>query len=427
MGRARGANASLALAFESTYGVPPASGFFRTPFTSINLGEEQGLIPSDLLGFGRDPQQPGRAEVDAVGDAGVPLCARNIGLWLKLLLGAPTTTAGIAATGSYTFSAQPANSATITVGGQAFTFVTGTPTANQIKIGATLAETIANAVVALNASVVAGVAVATYRADANVIRITYDTLGTSGNAMTIVAGSSPASNATASGATLSGGAASGAYNHVFVSGAQDLPSASLQIGMPEVPRFAMNWGVKANTLAIPLQRSGLANATIGMIGQGETGYTTNQAGTPTELALARFSQFSGLIRRNGVPIGDLVSGAFNLGNGLDPVPSLRGDGRIGGVDEGALTVTGQAGIRFGSTELQIQAENGDVCELEHAWSIPNSVFALRAVAHQVYLPRAKMPITGPGGVQADYPWQGAEHPTLGRTATVTLVNDVANY
>lgn len=429
MPRARGANALMAIGFEIDPGVPPASGFHLVPFVSANLGETQGLVASDVLGFGRDPQQPGRDVIENAGDVVVPMCARNIGYWLKMLFGDPTTTAGLAATGSLTFSAQPANNATITIGGQAFTFVSGTPTANQIKIGATLAETIGHAVRTLNASVVAGVAAATYRGDARGARIdiSHDAIGTSGNAMTLAAGSSPASNATVSGSTLAGGSASGAYNHVFITGAQTLPSASIEVGMPEVPSFGMNWGIKANTLGIPLQRGGNLNATLGLIGQGETRAGSTAAGTPDALDMMRFSSFAGLARRLGVPIGDLVSGQFNVSNGLDPVPAIRGDGRISGVDEGMLAVTGQVGVRYSGQEFQDLAENGAATELEFGWTIPNTIFALRSLVHSVYLPKSKLPITGPTGIQADYAWQAAEAPGLGRTATITLVNDVASY
>ena len=61
MARARGANAVMAGAFETTYGTAPLSGFKKLPFVSAALGDEQGLIASDLLGYGREPLPPSHA------------------------------------------------------------------------------------------------------------------------------------------------------------------------------------------------------------------------------------------------------------------------------------------------------------------------------------------------------------------------------
>ena len=58
MARAQGARAQMALAFETVYGTPPASGYTRMPFASTSLGSEQPLISSELLGYGRDPSAP---------------------------------------------------------------------------------------------------------------------------------------------------------------------------------------------------------------------------------------------------------------------------------------------------------------------------------------------------------------------------------
>jgi len=52
MARAHGARAQMALAFETTYGTPPASGYTRMPFASTTLGAEQPLLNSELLGYG---------------------------------------------------------------------------------------------------------------------------------------------------------------------------------------------------------------------------------------------------------------------------------------------------------------------------------------------------------------------------------------
>ena len=92
MARAQGARALMALAFETTYGTPPASGFTRMPFASTSLGAEQPLLNSELLGYGRDPLAPIKDAVTADGDVVVPLDAEAFGFWLKAAFGDPTTT-----------------------------------------------------------------------------------------------------------------------------------------------------------------------------------------------------------------------------------------------------------------------------------------------------------------------------------------------
>ena len=92
MARAHGARAQMALAFETTYGTAPTTGFRVVPFVSTTLGSEQPLIASELLGQGRDPLAPIKDAVTADGDVVVPLDVENFGLWLKAAFGAPTTT-----------------------------------------------------------------------------------------------------------------------------------------------------------------------------------------------------------------------------------------------------------------------------------------------------------------------------------------------
>ena len=42
-------------------------------------------------------------------------------------------------------------------------------------------------------------------------------------------------------------------------------------------------------------------------------------------------------------------------------------------------------------------------------------------------PKVKMPVQGPAGIQGAFSWKAAKDPTLNKTCTVTLVNDVASY
>jgi len=422
MARATGARAQMALAFETVYGTPPASGYTKMPFATTSLGSEQPLLDSELLGYGRDPLAPIKDAVTADGDVVVPIDAAGFGFWLKAAFGAPVTTGTVAATGSITFSAQPLANSTVTINGTVFTFVASGATGNQVNIGATLAATMTALAVALNASVITGVAKATYTGTATALTMVHDVLGTTGNSFTLAASTSPASNGTVSGATLSGGANS----HTFQSGSWTLPSMSIETGMPEVPRFAMYSGCVLDKLAWQVQRSGLLTATASLVAQDETVASSTAAGTLAALALQRFGHFNGAITRNGAALGNIVSADVAYANNLDRIETIRSDGQIDGADPGMASLSGKIEVRFADSTLVDQAINGDPAELVFTYSLSASA-SFTFTAHAVYLPRPRIEIAGPKGVQATFDWQAALAVSPARMCTAVLVNSIASY
>ena len=105
MARAQGARAQMALAFETTYGTSPTSGYTKMPFATASLGAEQPLLSNELLGYGRDPLAPIKDAVTADGSVVVPIDAEAFGLWLKAAFGDPATTG----TGPYTHAFSSGN------------------------------------------------------------------------------------------------------------------------------------------------------------------------------------------------------------------------------------------------------------------------------------------------------------------------------
>lgn len=312
MARAYGSRAQMALAFESAYGVAPASGFTRMPFASTALGAEQPLIDNELLGFGRDPLAPIKDAVTADGDVVIAIDAENFGTWLKAAFGDPATT-----------------------------------------------------------------------------------------------GTDP-------------------FTHEFVSGSFVLPSMAIEVGMPEVPRFAMYTGCRLDTLSFQMQRSGNLQATASLIAQGESKAVSSQAGTLAERTLRRFGNFNGSVRRNGTAIGNLVSAEVNYTNNLDRVETIRSDGRIEGVDPTIAALTGSIEVRFADEVLVDQAVNGQSSELEFAFTLASGQ-SFTLVAHEVYLPRPRIEVTGPAGVQATFDWQASLNEAEGVMCTATLVNSTEDY
>lgn len=417
MARAQGARSQLAAAFETVYGTPPGSGFTRLPFASSTLSAEQPLLASELLGFGRDPLAPVRDAIGVGGDLVVPIDAEGFGFWLKGAFGAPASS-GARASGTITFAANPDPGDTITLGGVAWSFVAGTAGAVETEIDNTLGDTLDALVLDLNASLDPVIGLATYAASGgDTLEITFARNGTAGNRFALAA-----SAAAPSGAALGGGHCT----HVFHSGSWVLPSLSLEIALPEVPRFAMYSGVMVDQLSWTMQRAGLLTATAQLVAQGEAVAAATSAGTPADIPLTRFGHFNGAITRNGTALGNVVSAQITCANNLDRIETIRNDGRIDGADPSIAALTGSIEVRFADMMLVNQALDGTPCALEFSHALPSGE-SLTVTAHAVYLPRPRLEISGPQGVQASFDWQAARDPGLGRMATVTLVNDTAGY
>jgi len=218
----------------------------------------------------------------------------------------------------------------------------------------------------------------------------------------------------------------GPYTHEFRSGNWALPSFSVETGMPEVPRYAIYSGCMVDSLTWQMARSGLLTATASIVAQGETIATSSSAGTPANIALKRFGHFNGAITRNGANIGNVVSADLTYSNNLDRIETIRADGKIDGADPSIAALTGNVVVRFADQTLVTQAINGEACELEFSYTLPTGE-ALTLTAHAVYLPRPRIEISGPQGVQATFDWQAASDPVAGRMCTVTLTNDREDY
>ena len=76
--------------------------------------------------------------------------------------------------------------------------------------------------------------------------------------------------------------------------------------------------------------------------------------------------------------------------------------------------------------LVTQAINGEACEMEFAYVLPSGE-SFSFTVHAVYLPRPRIEISGPQGVQATFDWQAARDSVVGRMCTATIVNDVETY
>lgn len=111
----------------------------------------------------------------------------------------------IAATGTVTFGVNPSNDDEFIFNGVTWTFKTSGATGSETNIKGSLELTLDQLTIDMNASAEANLIVATYSNDTTDAIVTYDTIGTDGNAYTLADGSQGGANSTPSGATLNGG------------------------------------------------------------------------------------------------------------------------------------------------------------------------------------------------------------------------------
>jgi hypothetical protein len=418
--RAYGADATLKAAREASYGVAPLSGYRSLDFKSTDLSSAQPLGDDPLLGRGRNAQDPYRGLITDEGQIEIPLDLRGTGFWLTGLFGDPVTTA-VKATGSIAFAANPSAGDTITLNGTVWTFVSGIPSGDETQIQATVTQTVDQLAADLNASADAEVSKCTYSrpTGTQTLAIELDMAGPTGNGFTIAA-----LVATVSGPTLTGGG----YAHVWESGADDIPSFTVEIGHPKLvtPVFFRHLGTVMENLTFEMGQEGPANARLQLVAQGEERYAATIDAAPDSYTLRRFSQGRGFIRRGGSALAGVTGGSLTFSNNLERVRVIREDGKIEAADPTFASAQGAMSVRFDGATLVAEATDGDPVALEYGFTFPEG-YALRFELPRVFLPKPKYAVSGPGGVEASFDWRAAFDDTEGTMLRAHLLNDVTSY
>lgn len=418
--RAYGADATLKACREASYGVAPLTGYQSLDFKSTDLSSAQPLGDDPLLGRGRNAQDPYRGLITDEGQLDIPLDLRGTGFWLTGLFGDPVT-APTSASGSIVFAVNPTAGDTVTLNGTVWTFVSGTAGAEETQIQGTATQTVDQLVSDLNASADPEIDKCTYSrpTSTQTLVIVFDVVGPAGNAFTI-----SASAAAASAATLTGGG----YAHVWESGADDIPSYTIEVGHPKLttPVFFRHLGTVMESLNFEMGQEGPANARLQLVAQGEERFSATVDANPTAYALRRFSQGRGFIRRGGAALAGVTGGSLTFSNNLERVRVIREDGKIEAADPTFASAEGSMSVRFDGATLVAEAANGDPVALEYGFTFPEG-YALRFELPRVFLPKPKYAVSGPGGVEASFDWRAAYDDSEGTMLRAHLLNDVTSY
>ena len=117
---------------------------------------------------------------------------------------------------------------------------------------------------------------------------------------------------------------------------------------------------------------------------------------------------------------------FTYSNNLEKIETIRNDGKVEAIDLGVASLTGSISAKYADNILLDKARAGTPVDIELGYQLSDSM-KLVISCHEVYLPKPKRSIDGPGGIECSYDFQGAKEQELGKMMTVTLVNDVESY
>ncbi len=315
---AQGKAVSIYQQIEATEAVKPTGNYRKLPVKSFSLAPTENLQQDVVLSSPaatRDPMDPYRDFIELAGDAVVPLDLSNIGHWLRMLLGSPTTT------------------------------------------------------------------------------------GTTD------------------------------FTHVFRSGSNALPSAAFEKVYGDITGAHEGYlGVRANTLNLPIQPSGVAEATIGLMGLSHTPNLTSAPGTPSTAVFERFNRFQGSVSRNGSALPAFMTGSLTFSNAMEAVKAVRSDRRIEGIDwaETSAQFDGTVCLTTANASILTDAVAGTPCALSYLLQIT----AVKSLL--IELPRVTLTPTGPrleGPMGIDLPVRGIA--SFDATAVcmlrATLKNQTATY
>jgi hypothetical protein len=166
------------------------------------------------------------------------------------------------ATATATFSANPANSDTLTIAGTAITFVTSGATGNQVNIGGSLAATLANLITLLTNSTDPNLIKVNQSVSGQVVTLTANfnqVVGAAGNALTLAKSSTVIA---ISGGTFTGGVGTG--NTFWVNLATVINAGNQSRGPSQVVIATAGAGVAIPLLSTPVTLSGGTDGASGV-------------------------------------------------------------------------------------------------------------------------------------------------------------------
>lgn len=465
MTQARGYKGKTVIDFEPAFGVAPgASTAFVLPFNSNLLTASRNQTSAATITGRRDPVEPYEGNLDVRGSLSIPVDARNFGLLLKVMFGAPST-ATVAAKGMDAAAVQNLGSGKV-----------GLPcAAHGLKAGATVLiagttnydgyytlapETTADLLVithAYTAETLAGTdtvrpavrktlgAAAATDEGGGLVGLPCAAHGLPIGAEIVVVGTTNYDatytvkrgttadkilvTATYTAETLDGTETATAYfhNHTFKVG-DSMPSVLIERQFPDLPAYLRCGGCKIGSLSLDLGGDGELVASLDVTGATESKSATAYDASPASLALKRLGNFQLEISEGGSSLpGRCRSVSLKIDFGLDTdMYTIGSGGTRGDIPEGIMSVSGDLQALFTDSALLDKAMNSTTSSL--VLLLSSGAHQLEIALNELKYSRSSPTIDGPKGVMEKLAYQAfyADH-SAGSCVVARLRNEIKTY
>lgn len=225
-------------------------------------------------------------------------------------------------------------------------------------------------------------------------------------------------------ATVTG---TGTLTHLFKSGAQSVPSFSLEVAQLDVPvpYYSKYPGLIVNTARTGIGATGKPQVTLGVIAADEIEDNVSISGTPVTPGPTYYQNKNGVLLKDGAAAARIVDINLTLNNNVATTKFAGGGGKIGCADVGQFEVTGSIDVRTNDLAYSQLAQSATTTDLAFGWT--SGANSLMLELDQTDLFRNGNPLSGPGPRQRTFNIESSRDPVEGMAFHASLINQHAAY
>lgn len=214
--------------------------------------------------------------------------------------------------------------------------------------------------------------------------------------------------------------ASAPFTHTFVSGSNTAPRMYAAERFLTATRQRRLLGLVPKSLGLEFAKeNGVQRMNVGVIGRDENNATAALTGVLAERVYTPLHRKRAVISVGGVAAPEAVGLSIDYQTGVKDIPYLDGTDAVSAIErEDDATLSGTLKVRTDTNTYHALGDGGGLSTVGVVLGTGNAVFQLTA---NVRFGRRGVPVSGRGGIVAEFPFQGqvlAASPML----TVALVN-----